>query len=254
MSRSREKILIVDDSKAILAFAGGILEEAGYSVVTSTNPIAVAGLVRTEAPDMVLMDIQMPAISGTDVVATLNRFGSTEGIRMVLFSASVSEAELAIRAESVGAHGYIHKAAPLSPESLVAAVGRLLLAPLTSTVRPDVLVVDDSRAIRILLALMLREQGYDVTCAADGREALEHLREKKPQFAIVDLEMPEMDGLELIVAMRKQPDFQHIPVLLVTAVRDAKRIQAVLAAGACGYLNKPVDKATIVDRIRAMGA
>lgn len=248
------KILVVDDSQAILTYVQGILSSAGYDVVTSNNPILVASHVRREKPDMILMDIEMPAISGEDVVATLQRFGCSDGVRVVLFSASVSAAELAQKAEAVGAHGYIHKASPLRPETLLAAVDRLLAQPLKSgpDKRPEALVVDDSSAMRMLLTQVLQEQGYKVRAAAHGKDALHLLREKTPNCAFVDLEMPEMDGLELVVAMRENPDTFEVPIVLVTSVSDQARIDAVLSAGASSYLPKPVDKASIVNGLRSL--
>jgi len=251
------KILIVDDSRAILAYASGILKGAGHSVLTTDNPLSVAALVRRERPDMILMDMQMPAVSGEDVVSTLKRFGCSDGVRVVFFSASVSVADLAIKTKVLGAHGYIHKASPLNPETLLSEVERLLSVPLRAPTRMGALVVDDSRAMRMLLAQILRAEGYQVTSAAHGREALERLQEETPSLALVDLEMPEMGGLELITAMRANPSTQKIPVLLVTSVKDEERIGEVLKAGASGYLNKPsrgrLDRATVVDSLRAMG-
>lgn len=250
------KILVVDDSQAILTYVQGILSAGGYDVVTSNNPMLVASHVRREQPDMILMDIEMPAISGEDVVATLQRFGCSDGVRVVLFSASVSAAELAQKAETVGAHGYIHKASPLRPETLLAAVDRLLAQPLKSPreKRPEALVVDDSSAMRMLLTQILREQGYEVRAAAHGKDALDLLRDKAPHCAFVDLEMPEMDGLELVLAMRDNPETFEIPIVLVTSVDDQARIDEVLSAGASGYLPKPIDKASIVNRLRSLGA
>jgi len=251
------KILVVDDSQAILTYVQGILSAAGYDVVTSNNPMLVASHVRRERPDMILMDIEMPAISGEDVVATLQRFGCSEGVRVVLFSASVSAADLARKARAVGAHGYIHKASPLRPETLLAAVDRLLAQPLTAPEPeelPQALVVDDSSAMRLLLSQILREQGYEVRAAAHGRQAIEMLKERSASCALVDLEMPEMDGLELVLAMREDPRNGELPILLVTSVEDQERIDAVMAAGASDYVNKPVSKSTIMARLRALGA
>lgn len=250
----KQKILVVDDSQAILTYARAVLESGGYEVVTSNNPISVAALVRREAPDMILMDIQMPAISGTDVVATLQRFGCSDGVRVVLFSASITQDDLARRSESVGAHGFIHKASPLEPTRLLEQVRELFAAPIRPPARLGALVVDDSRTVRLFLSQVLRDQGYEVVSAAHGREALEKLELHKPDLALVDLEMPEMDGLELVMAMQSDPNYQGIPILLVTSVKDSDRIAAVMEAGASDCVSKPLSTGDLVQRLRSLGA
>ncbi len=104
-----------------------------------------------------------------------------------------------------------------------------------------VLAVDDTRALRLMLADCLKKAGHDVVVASDGVEALDQLRTHKPEIVITDLNMPNMNGLEFIEEARKMPEGQTVPILLLTtetaqALKDrAKQVKAT------GWLTKPFD-------------
>jgi CheY-like chemotaxis protein len=102
-----------------------------------------------------------------------------------------------------------------------------------------VLVVEDSDDIRLLLSEVLEEEGYVVSVAAHGREALERLEETEtlPDLILLDLMMPEMDGFEFREAQTRAPRFADIPILLMTAATEPESKSASLRA--VGYLKKP---------------
>ena len=106
--KKKKRILIVDDSELILAVTRDALEGAGYEVVTLSNPISLAHVVRREAPDLVLLDVNMPAITGDVAAGIVLRHGAT--IPMLLFS-DLSDAELTERAKGCGAVGHVKKSA-----------------------------------------------------------------------------------------------------------------------------------------------
>ena len=114
---------------------------------------------------------------------------------------------------------------------------------------PRVLVVEDDEDIAQALQRSLRMEGYEVRAAADGRSALEHGRSFAPDLVILDLGLPEIDGLEVARALRAEDD---VPILILTA-RDAldSRVEG-LDAGADDYLVKPFDFGELVARIRAL--
>jgi two-component system chemotaxis response regulator CheB len=107
-SNGRGKVLMVDDSAVVLEAGRLALEDAGFSVVTLDNPLTVAGAVRRERPDLVLIDVNMPAVTGDIVAQIVNQHGITSKIKVVLYS-DISESELQARAKKCGARGYIQK-------------------------------------------------------------------------------------------------------------------------------------------------
>jgi two-component system, chemotaxis family, chemotaxis protein CheY len=117
-----------------------------------------------------------------------------------------------------------------------------------------VLVVDDSRAIRRILSSMLTEIGFAVAEASHGREALEHLRAHADMdLVLVDWNMPEMNGLELVQAVRREERFASIPLMMVTTETEMSQVVRALEAGAQEYVMKPFTKEVIEEKLRVLG-
>ncbi len=102
-----------------------------------------------------------------------------------------------------------------------------------------VLVVDDSSTIRKLVTVSLELQGFNVVAACDGMEALEKLPNEKIDLLITDLNMPNMDGFELISTLRKNPDYAGLPVVILSSLSDATTKEQNAALGTVAYLQKP---------------
>ena len=116
------------------------------------------------------------------------------------------------------------------------------------------LVVDDSRPIRRIEAEILTELGFQTMDAANGRLALESLEtQPTPDLILVDWNMPEMDGLEFIRAMRQNKRFAGIVVLMVTAETATDQMLRALSAGADEYLMKPFQKQGLIEKLRLLG-
>jgi two-component system chemotaxis response regulator CheY len=112
------------------------------------------------------------------------------------------------------------------------------------------LIVDDSASMRQMVTFTLQDAGYEVIAAGNGREALGKLDGAKLSMVITDLNMPEMDGIELIRQLRGKPGYKFIPiVMLTTESQDAKK-QAGKQAGASGWMVKPFKPEQLVDTVR----
>lgn len=116
------------------------------------------------------------------------------------------------------------------------------------------IVVDDSRAIRAILGRMLKEIGFEVTEAEDGQVALGVLTNSEPfDLALVDWNMPEMDGLQLIQAVRTDHRLDGMRIMMVTTECDIERIVKALEVGANEYLMKPFTPAAVVEKLALLG-
>lgn len=112
------------------------------------------------------------------------------------------------------------------------------------------LVVDDFNTMRRIVRNLLKELGFNnVDEAEDGQDALNKLRTGKFDFVISDWNMPNMDGLELLKAMRADPTWQTLPVLMVTAEAKKENIIAAAQAGASGYVVKPFTAAILEEKL-----
>jgi CheY-like chemotaxis protein len=113
-----------------------------------------------------------------------------------------------------------------------------------------ILIVDDDPAITLLLKLSFELEGHVVTTAASGAEALELARHIHPAAMVVDVMMPEMDGLELVRRLRANPQTAAIPIVCLSAKALSTDIDAGLAAGADDYVTKPCDPQDLVERVQ----
>jgi signal transduction histidine kinase len=113
-----------------------------------------------------------------------------------------------------------------------------------------VLVVDDDPAVRETLADVLALAGHEVLLASDGPKALAEAGRSDPDVILLDVMMPGMSGLEVLACLRAEERFEGVPVILVTALADARDRVAGLAAGADDYLAKPFDTAELIARVQ----
>ncbi|MFO0636900.1 MAG: response regulator [Nannocystaceae bacterium] len=117
------------------------------------------------------------------------------------------------------------------------------------------LIVDDSRAIRSVIARMLRQAGWTVSEAGHGQEALEVLAslDDAPDIALVDWNMPIMDGYALLQALRSNPGYEQMQIMMVTTETEIERMQLALAAGANEYLMKPFTQEALAEKLGILG-
>lgn len=117
------------------------------------------------------------------------------------------------------------------------------------------MVVDDSKAIRMILAKTLRDVGYEVLEAANGREALAVFERESSSISLVlvDWNMPQMDGLEFVKHLRADPRHSSVVLMMVTTETEVEQMVKALEAGANEYVMKPFTKEIISDKLRMLG-
>ena len=116
------------------------------------------------------------------------------------------------------------------------------------------LVLDDSRAMRSILTRIMEGLGFDVETAGDGAEALELVRRGPlPDVALIDWNMPVMNGLEFVTQVRGNPEWRRMTLMMVTTENEHSQIVRALAAGAHEYVMKPFTVDVIGDKLRMLG-
>jgi two-component system chemotaxis response regulator CheY len=116
------------------------------------------------------------------------------------------------------------------------------------------LVVDDSRVMRSILRRSLEGRGFDVVEAGNGREALDRLAMMRiPDLALVDWNMPEMNGIELITELRQDKAYDAMLVMMVTTETETEQVQRALNAGANEYVMKPFSEDVLSDKLGLLG-
>jgi CheY-like chemotaxis protein len=115
-----------------------------------------------------------------------------------------------------------------------------------------VLLVEDVEDNRVLARILLESADWQVTEAITGVEALTLLEHVVPDVVLMDLSLPDMDGWEALSHIQKNPKFNGLPVVAVTAHAMAGDRERVIAAGFCGYISKPINGATFVQEIETL--
>jgi len=121
---------------------------------------------------------------------------------------------------------------------------------------PRALVVDDSRATRMILAKTLSESGFEVLTAGNGQEALAVMEREGPsvEVILVDWNMPVMTGLEFVQSLRAQPAFAAARIVMVTTETEIEQMERALVAGANEYIMKPFTRDMVEEKLRMIGA
>ncbi len=112
------------------------------------------------------------------------------------------------------------------------------------------LVVDDSASMRQLVSFTIKDAGYDVLVAENGKDAVGKLGGKKVDMVITDLNMPEMDGIEFIRKLRSMPEYKFVPIVMLTTESQEGKKQEGKQAGASGWIVKPFQPDQLMDVVK----
>jgi signal transduction histidine kinase/DNA-binding response OmpR family regulator len=199
-------IVVVDDDVTVRELVERHLERAGFAVVTAGGGQEGLRLVRELRPAAVTLDIKMPDLDGWTVLAAIKGDPALANIPVLLMSIIDEKS----RGYTLGAAEYLVK--PVHRTKLVETLTRICGA-----VAGRVLLVDDDEVVRRGVRQALEPIGWNVTEAEDGQVAVNSLIAARPDVIILDLMMPKMDGFEFLDELRSRSDWQHIPVVVITA-------------------------------------
>jgi PAS domain S-box-containing protein len=204
--RSGGRVLVVDDDPAIHDLLRRTLEPAGFEVELATNGEAGLAQARERPPDAIILDVVMPGLDGWWVLTELKRDKLTRDIPVVMLTFLESRST----GLALGATDYLVK--PVEPSRVVQVIRRHLGAIVAT-----VLVVEDDAPTRDIMRRVLTGAGHVVREATNGLEALATLEHERPDLILLDLMMPELDGLGFLDRMRQREELRDLPVVVVTA-------------------------------------
>ncbi len=220
-------VLVVDRDPEIANLVETYLVKQGYDVVkahTAQEALEKAIEVR---PRVITLDVMLDDGDGFDLLQKLKDTPETSEIPVLVLSIVCDEG----RSCRLGAADYLEK--PIDKRRLTTVIDDLV----GSVASPVVLVVDDDRNIVDLLCRNLKSKGYSVVAAYNGAEAMAALRKKHPDLILLDLQMPVMDGYQVIEKVKTNPDTKDIPIVVMTAHQiDRSRIDIL------GLAQQKVDK------------
>jgi signal transduction histidine kinase/DNA-binding response OmpR family regulator/putative methionine-R-sulfoxide reductase with GAF domain len=199
-------ILVVDDDATVRDLVERHLERAGFAVATARGGQEGLRLVRELRPAAMTLDIMMPDLDGWTVLAAIKGDPALASIPVVLMSI----VDQKNRGYALGAANYLVK--PVDRTKLIET-----LTGICGAAAGGALLVDDDKVVRRSVRQALEPIGWKVTEAENGQVAVEALTAARPDVIILDLMMPKMDGFEFLDELRGRPDWQDIPVVVITA-------------------------------------
>ena len=205
-------VLVVDDDPITFETISRDLAESGIRVVSAAN--ASEGLRNAQAlhPDVITLDVFMDGMDGWEMLAKLKSDPLLARIPVIMLTIADEKK----KGFSLGVAEYLVK--PASRSELIALVSKYLGdSRHTASRSDDILLVDDDVANRQLMGKILRDNGWRVREAGNGKEALQLLEDGVPGLVVLDLIMPEMDGITFLGELRKSPTWCRVPVVVISA-------------------------------------
>lgn len=259
------RILVIEDDPASLELFQYILSAHGYSTMTASRGDDGLAAARSQRPDLVICDIQLPGLDGYAVAARLKSDAALKSIPLVALTAlaMVGDREKVLAA---GFDAYVTK--PIDPSTFVAQIEPLLKAELRqqrahqppplagaaarATPRATVLVVDDAPENQELKRSILEPFGYEVLCAGTVADAMELVRQHPASLIVSDIGLPDASGFDLLRALKSEPELSRIPVIIITSSHPERSMQqAALRLGAARFLVRPLDASDVLREVEA---
>jgi PAS domain S-box-containing protein len=201
------RVLVIDDEETVRDLMRRFFGREGFEVVTARDGAEGLALARDLRPMLITLDVLMPGLDGWSVLESLKADPELADIPVVMLTILDDKN----KAFALGATDFLTK--PVDRERLRSVIARYG----GQKAERRALVVEDDADTRVWLRRMLREEGWTVLEAANGREALARLADVAPDIMLLDLIMPEMDGFELIEELRQDEVWRRLPVVVVTA-------------------------------------
>jgi PAS domain S-box-containing protein len=201
------RVLVIDDEETVRDLMRRFLGREGFEVVTARDGAEGLALARDLRPMLITLDVLMPGLDGWSVLESLKADPELSNIPVVMLTILDDKN----KGFALGATEFLTK--PVDRERLRSAMARYA----GQKTERRALVVEDDPDTRVWLRRVLREEGWTVLEAANGREALARLANVAPDVMLLDLIMPEMDGFELIEELRRNEVWRRLPVVVVTA-------------------------------------
>jgi len=228
MEKEKLKILLVDDEKEFVESLSERLGLRDLKVDIAYDGEQALEAVKEEEPDFMVLDLSMPGIDGLEVLRRVKK--KYPGVQVVILTGHGSDKDEA-EAKRLGAAAYLEK--PVDIEPLVGTLHKAHRKKL------KVLLVDDEKEFVESLSERLELRNLDAKIAYDGEQALQAVKDGAPDFMVLDLRMPGIDGIEVLRRVKKtNPDVQ---VVILTGHGTDKEVKIAKKLGVVAYLEKPID-------------
>ena len=234
------RILVVDDNPTNLKLVSDVLECEGYEILKAVDAEEAERIVNQYRPELVLIDIALPGMDGLTLTRKLKAAEKTKDTVIVALTAFAMKGDEQ-KARDAGCDGYLTK--PIDTRALPALVAGYLPrpGPKATKLTFKILVIEDTPSDLKLAQIVLSSAGHDVRGAEAAEQALQAVKQNKPQIILLDLRLPGIDGLGFARTLKADPETRDIHIVAVTSFPERFSKAEVLAAGCDAYLTKPIN-------------
>src|SRR3989339_263944 len=237
----KHRILLIDDEIETLQAVGAILETSGYYVVGVATGREAIEKIKAEDFDLAIIDYVLPDIDGLQVAEELKKLKPS--MPMVILTGKPS-VDVAVKAMKSGIGDYVTK--PINRDSFLAIISKNIKTQ--KGLEPEgertglgarLLLVDDEPEILKTLSEILKSEGFRISTADKGAEAVARLREEDIDLVILDYKMPDMNGLEVAAKIKEMKS--GLPIVMLTGAPSVELAVQAMKGGINDFLTKPVD-------------
>ena len=238
------RLLVVDDDVVLTEHVKQEAITRGLQVQVATDLTAARRAISHHPPDVILLDLSFPQTAENGFTLLTELHQRTPAIPVLVLT---GRNQLSDRVEvaRLGGNAFLQK--PITPQQILKAVTQELDRPQEAEAK--VLVVDDDAQVLAALSALLKPWGLHVTTLAQPQQFWQALEATVPDLLILDIEMPGFSGIELCQVVRNDPRWSELPVLFLSARRDAETVHQVFAVGADDYVQKPIVGPELIARI-----
>ncbi|MCL2008633.1 MAG: response regulator [Treponema sp.] len=255
MSNERKKVFLVDDTEFGLVRTKQFLKDY-YTVYALDSSSKMFDLLEKVIPDLILLDIEMPGKDGYEVIKILKNDERYAEVPVIFLSGKYDE-ESIIKGLSLGAVDYVVK--PYSPQDLQSRISYNIDSykfqgdfhidrDKNASKQLSILVVDDSPSILRAINFALNNK-YKVHTLQKPENLKKVLASIKPDLFLLDYNMPEVNGFDLLRTIREFPEYKETPVIFLTAERSEDNLKEAISLGSSGYILKPFNPNALREKI-----
>lgn len=239
------RVLVIDDDTALTERLKAESDAWGLRLKIAPTLAEARSRLSLNTPDVVLLDLSFPGAEEDGLTLLQEMTERSPNLPVIVFTGRDSLADR-LAVSRLGARQFLHK--PATTEQIFRAIARIVSnSPKTSEAK--VLIVDDDPAMLAILSSMLTPWGVEIATLSEPQNFWKVFVAVSPDLVLLDLEMPQVSGLDLCQVIRQDAAWEDVPILVVTAHTDAESLQQAFAAGADDFISKPVLGPELVTRV-----
>ncbi|MCV6639282.1 response regulator [Candidatus Albibeggiatoa sp. nov. NOAA] len=237
------EVLVIDDDPDVRTLLKTHLQRLNYHVLLADNGKTGLTMARQYLPDAILLDVMMPEVDGWTILSQLKADMLLQSIPVIMATIENNKR----LGYALGADDYLVK--PISRQQLHSVLDRYI----NLSKAPNVLLVEDNQATQDMMQRLLKQEGWQVCLAENGRAGLQQVEQEQPDLILTDLMMPEMDGFEFLHHLRARDEWRDIPVVVLTAKDLSKEErQALDNAAQNTFIKGAYDKEQLLFKINTL--